>query len=431
MVSATSSLLRALASGLRATFMGLFIAILALPPSVQAQPAVPEPAQEGEAVASLQFSKDVLGGAFGLASRGGGRREMRGLFVAAKRWLSKDLAEPAELSSQDSSARIVVAGADDPAAKVHRRFIKARGGRFMAVSVRSGGDETSEVIDLDGRVLARVPRRVVALSSNARFGVLGGNAQVAETQTGKIITLGVPAESENPNVFLAEDSDAFAAAYRSGKSAYVAPFAKDGKPLWRKSVAEGVSPAVRNIVVSPAGDLIAVIAGEIPTDHLTVFGADGKLLWTTDMPPGNYAMRFSADGNKLLVIHRDGHVLYAAADGAVQWERPLPLPVIAEKGTLIATALLVTGDKFVVATRSVLATEPGKRPHQTVSRENGPDLIYTVGQDGQIAMLMNRPHGAFLIEQGSFHYEPVIALEDSQSRIYYLTKSGLRSKAFR
>lgn len=312
-------------------------------------------------------------------------------------------------------------------------YVKSREGRFVAVVSRDRAKRTSdtEIFDLSGKRVARLAEHVVAVSRNARFATLNGHARVAEVSSGKIIDLALPGDARNSDIQFAEDSDAFTSTYRRDKELFAAAFSSDGKLLWRKAVTSGNEPRVRNTLFSPAGDRIAIVAGELPTDHLTLFDSSGNTLWTKEMPPGNYAMAFSADGDKLLLINRDGHVLFSVPDGAVLWEKPFPVAEIERNGSLIATKILLSGNRFVVASRSALSAEADKKPHQTTSRISGPDLIYTIDQAGQFEIILTRPSGTFLVEGGRFHFEPVVVLGGEPSKIYYLTSTGLRTKAIR
>lgn len=410
--------------------IGMVATISAYPLIVWGQAGSDEdPLQEGIAVPGAQTQDELLGGAFGISSSG----EVRGFIIPAKRRAGFDFAAPGEIKFQDRNGEKAVTAGTPASAHSHKSYVKSNGGRFVAVVTRDLDKKatSTDVYDLDAKRVASLSRPVVALSGNARFAVLSGASQVAEVASGKTISLDLPADGVDRNIQMAEDSDAFVSSYRRGKDAFVAAFAKDGSLMWRKPAATGVSPFVRNTVFSSAGDHVAVVAGELPIDHLTLYDSSGQAVWKKQMPPGNYAMSFTADGSKLFLIHRDGQVLYKVSDGAMLWEKSFPLAAINEKGTLIATKVLVGGRKFVVASRSVLSTEPGKRPHETTSRISGPDLIYTIDESGRVDLILNRPSGAFLTEAGRFHYEPVVTLGGNPIKVYYLTKGGLRAKSIR
>lgn len=393
-----------------------------------------DPLQDGLTVSGTQAHEDFLGGAFALsASSGGAKPEVQGFFISAKRWVSRDFGQPGEIKFHDQNGDKAVAQASQVTADVRQTYVKSSGGKFVAITARDSTKQTdsTDIYDLKGNRIATLPHHVAALSGNARFAALGDHSGIFDVASGKIIDLGLPADGLDSKLHFAEDTDSFASSYRRGKDVYLAAFTKDGALIWRKPVATGVSPFVRNAVFSPTGNYIAVAAGELPTDHFTLYDAAGRVLWTRDIPPGNYAMSFTADGSKLLLVHRDGHVLFRVSDGAVLWEKPFPLPEIKERGTLIATKVLISGEKFVIASRSALSNAPGKKPYQTINRVRGPDLIYTLDERGRSRILLNRPNGTLLIENGRFHYEPIVVIGGEPPEIYYLTRGGLRVKRLR
>lgn len=400
--------------------------ILACAPAAWSQ-SDEDPLQDGKAVPNAQLHDEVLGGAFGVSPSG----EIHGFFIPVKQRTSRDFGIPGDIKFHDETGDKTIGADQQPGRRTTKRYLKSRGGKFVAVVTRDRDkkSDSTDIFDLEGKRVANLPHHVVALSDNARFAALNGYNQVVEVASGKVIGLDVPADGDNRNLLFSEDSDAFTASYRRGRDAYVAMFTKDGTLKWRKTMATGVSPSVRNTVVSPSGDKVAVVAGELPIDHLSLCDEAGKVVWMKDIPTGNYAMSFTEDGSKLLLIYRDGHMLIKTADGAVLWKKPLPLPDIDAKGALLVTKVIRAGGNFIVASRSVLSTEPGKRPHETTSRVDGPDILYSIDEIGRIRMLMNRPNGTFLIESGRFHYEPVVTVD--RSKIYYLTKNGVRTKAMR
>lgn len=342
------------------------------------------------------------------------------------------MALPDEIQLHDKRGDRALKG-EQAGATGGKGYVKSREGRFVAVVSRDRAKRTSstEIYDLSGKRVAGIPQHVVAVSRNARFAALNGYARVADVSGGNIIDLAVPGDARNPDIQFADDSDAFTSTYRRDKELFAAAFSSDGRLLWRKAVMTGNEPRVRNTLFSPAGDRIAIVAGELPQDHLTLYDSSGKALWSKEIPPGNYAMAFAADGDKLLLINRDGHVLFSVPDGVVLWEKPFPVAEIERNGSLIATKILLSGNKFVVASRSALSAEAGKKPHQTTNRVSGPDLIYTIDQAGQFEILLNRPSGTFLVEGGRFHFEPVVVLAGEPSKVYYLTSNGIRTKAIR
>lgn len=385
-----------------------------------------DPLQDGVAVADFQPQRQVFGGAFEVTPTG----DVLGLFIPVGKRTASGMALPDEIQLHDKRGDRALKG-EQAGATGGKGYVKSREGRFVAVVSRDRAKRTSdtEIFDLSGKRVARLAEHVVAVSRNARFAALNGHARVAEVLSGNIIDLAIPGDARNPGLQFAEDSDAFVSTYRREKELFVSAFSSEGKPLWRKPVMTGNEPCIRNSLFSPAGDYIAIVAGELPTDHITLYDSTGKALWTKDLPPGNYAMAFAADGDKLLLINRDGHVLFNVTDGTVLWEKPFPVAEIERDGALIATKILLAGNKFVVASRSALSAEAGKKPHETTNRISGPDLIYTIDLAGQFKMLLNRPSGAFLTEAGRFHYEPIVALGGEPSAVYYLTKRGLRRKS--
>lgn len=387
-----------------------------------------DPLQDGIAVADVQPQRPILGGAFEVTPTG----NVLGLFIPVGKRTASGMALPDEIQLHDKLGDRALKG-DGPEAAGAKGYVKSRQGRFVAIVSRDRAKKTSstEIYDLVGKRVAVMPQHVVAVSPNARFAALNGYARVAEVSSGNIIDLALPSGARNSDIQFADDSDAFTSTYRRDKELFAAAFASDGSLLWRKAVMTGNEPLVRNTLFSPSGDRIAIVAGELPTDHLTLFDSSGKALWTKEMPPGNYAMAFTADGDKLLLINRDGHVLFSVADGAVLWEKPFPVAEIERNGSLIATKILLNGNRFVVASRTALSVEAGKKPHQTTSRVSGPDLIYTIDQAGHFEILLNRPSGTFLVEGGRFHFEPIVVLGGEPAKIYYLTSTGLRTKAIR
>lgn len=399
--------------------------VVACPTSVCAQaPTEDDPAQDGPAVVGLQAEGRLFAGAFEVTPEG-----VRGLFVPAKQRAGGAL-EPDGIRLHDQRGDRVL---NDSLPAGRKGYVKSRDGRFVAVVSRDPIKRVSEteIYDLGGKLVARVPRHVVAVSRNARFAALGKQTEVVELSSGKKVDIGLPREALDARVQFAEDSDAFASAYRVGKELHVAAFASDGKLLWRRQEASGTEPRLRNTLFSPDGGHVAVVAGELPADRLSLHGHDGQVAWSTEIPAGNYAVAFSGDGTKLLLVHRDGHTLFSASDGKVLWKKPFPVDEVERRGSLVATRVIARGERFLVASRSALSTEPGKKPHQTTSRVAGPDLIYTIDEAGRFDVLLNRPSGTLLVEPGRFNYEPVVTIGGTPSKVYYLTQQGLRAKNLR
>lgn len=322
---------------------------------------------------------------------------------------------------------------DDSLPVGRKSHVKSHAGHFIAVISRDPVKRVSEteVYDLGGKLVARLPRHVVALSRSARFAVVDGQTQVMDVSSGKAIGLDLPREAVDARVQFDEDSDGFTSTYRVDKQLNVAAYAADGSLLWRRQELAGTEPRLRNTIFSPTGDQVAVVAGELPKDRLAMHGRAGEVAWSREIPPGNYAMSFSADGTKLLLVHRDGHTLFKVSDGTVLWEKPFPVADVQSKGSLVATKVLAQGGGFVVASRSALSTEAGKKPHQTTKRTAGPDLIYTIDETGRASMLLDRPSGTLVVEPGRFNYEPVVMIGGAPAKVYYLTQQGLRTKNLR
>lgn len=384
-----------------------------------------DPAQEGSSVLGFPSEERVLAGAFEITPEG----EIRGLFVPAKRradgrWETDDV----RLHDQHGDRAL-----RDSLPAGRKGYVKSRDGRFVAVVSRDTIKRVSEteIYDLGGKLVARLPQHVVAVSRNARFAALDKHSKVVEVSTGKSVDIGFPREASDARVQFAEDSDSFTSAYRVGKELHVAAFSSDGRLLWRREETSGTEPRLRNTLFSPDGDHVAVVAGELPTDRLSLHGRDGQVAWSEKIPAGNYAMAFSADGTKLLLIHRDGHSLFSVSNGKVLWKKPFPIDEVERGGSLVATKVIARDGGFLVASRSALSTAPGKKPHQTTSRVSGPDLIYTVDEAGRFDVLLNRPSGTLLVEPGRFNYEPAVTVGGTPAKVYYLTQQGLRSKNLR